>query len=529
MKKTVTFLIIFLFNTFSFSQTNIILENQKTFGGSKKDQLKCILKSDIGYYWIAGNSESNISFEKEDSCRGTYDYWIIYTDNNYNIEWQKTIGGKYSDIIADICEINNGNILVLGTSSSPISGDKTIDNYGGNDFWLIKLDKNGNIIWQNTYGGSSDDDAINILKINSNRYLLCGTSDSDISGTKTQNSRGGKDYWVVCIDSSGNYFWDKTYGGTSVDKDPRIIRSPDGNLLLCGVSGSLPSFEKTQALIGLIDVWLIKIDTNGNIIWDKTYGGSQGEYTTSIFTKNDITIIASSSDSDISGTKSENCRGLADYWLFEIDNNGNQLWDKTIGGDKGEEVTSVMIDNGQVIVAGTTNSGISGDKTTALIGIRDYWLYAIDTTKIFLWEKDIGGTADNYLSTAINIGSNNYLIGGFSDSDISGDKTEFCRGQFDFWIISLQNHYGMELIENTDYQIYPNPFSNNFTLEFSSCFKNATVSVCDLNGREVYRKYFNGKNCFCNPRKLENGNYLIKIYSENKLIFKDKLIKINSR
>ena len=222
---------------------------------------------------MGGYSESGISGEKTENFRGDFDYWILKLDNSGNIEWQTTIGGNDSEVLSSMIQTTDGGFLVGGYSKSNISGEKTENSRGGNDCWIIKLNSSGNIEWQKTIGGSGTDYLFSLIETNDSGYLIGTTSTSNISGEKTENSNGYSDYWVLKLNNTGNIIWQNTIGGNQEDFLKDIIQTSDGKYMLAGWSYSNISGDKIENSRGEEDYWILKIDEIGEIIWQKTIGG----------------------------------------------------------------------------------------------------------------------------------------------------------------------------------------------------------------------------------------------------------------
>lgn len=152
--------------------------------------------SDSGYI-ITGFSDSNAGGAKSEDSKGSFDYWILKIDQNGEKEWDKTIGGSSGESCYNTLESMEGGYFVTGFSSSNISGDKTEDSNGLADYWIIKLNDLGIVEWQNTMGGENDESIPYGCQLNDGGYVVVGKSDSNISGDKTENSRGGQDFWII--------------------------------------------------------------------------------------------------------------------------------------------------------------------------------------------------------------------------------------------------------------------------------------------------------------------------------------------
>ena len=314
---------------------------------------------------------------------------------------------------------------------------------GAWDFWFIKIDNDGNKIWDKTLGGSGEDWINDILPLPDGGFLLAGVSGSGVSGDKTQPARGGFDYWIVKINANGQKIWDKTFGGT--DRDDLMIIKPtdDEGFMLFGWSSSGANGDKTIPSRGGDDEWIIKIDKDGNKQWDKVYGGSGADYPTSVVKVSDGYIVGGYSGSNISGEKTANSFGNSDYWVFKIDASGNKIWDKTYGGNQKEQMEGLLESptSGNFLLIGWSESGISGTKTQAKIGNGDYWIVEIDADGNQVGDLTIGGTGDDRIYTAVLAGNQNQdvLLLGFSNSNISGDKSEASKGRDDYWLVYLQS------------------------------------------------------------------------------------------
>ena len=205
-------------------------------------------------------------------------------------------------------------------SNSNSSGDKTEDSNGGFDFWIIKVNSSGNIVWQNTIGGNLNDEPKSIVQTTDGGYLILGNSNSNSSGDKSENSKGESDFWLVKLDTNGAVIWNKTIGGNLEDIASKIISTNDGNFMLIGTSKSTVSGDKTEISRGDFDLWMVKVNPSGTILWDKTIGGSLDDLAYDIIqTSDNGFLIASTSSSNISGEKTENSRGDKDYWVLKLE------------------------------------------------------------------------------------------------------------------------------------------------------------------------------------------------------------------
>ncbi len=417
------------------------IEWQNTIGGSGADQLYSIHLTIDGGYIFGGGSESNISGDKTENSLGGFDYWIVKTDSAGNVEWENTIGGSFNDNLNSVRQTFDGGYILGGHSSSNISGDKGENSLGSHDFWIVKIDAMGNIQWENTIGGSSQDILTSLQQTADGGYILGGVSSSNISGDKTENCSGISDYWIVKTDSLGIIQWQNTIGGDAEDSFTSIVQTSDGGFVLGGDSQSNISGDKTENSLGFTDYWILKIDALGNIQWQNTIGGSSLDHFSSIQQTTDGGyILGGWSKSNTSGDKTENCLGDIDYWIVKVDSIGNIQWQKTIGADSTDDLYSIQqSDDGGFILGGFSNSSISGDKTENSLGAYDYWVIKTDNVGNILWQNTIGGDTDDYFISLEKSISEGIVLSGFSLSTMSGDKTENCLGFYDYWILKLMD------------------------------------------------------------------------------------------
>ncbi|MGB3076511.1 MAG: MopE-related protein [Chitinophagales bacterium] len=441
---------------------------QNTIGGNSIDELSCVIQTTDGGYLIGGGSESGISGDKTEVCQIFSDYWIVKLNNTGTIQWQNTIGGTGADYVRSIVQ-TDGGYLIGGISFSNISEDKTENSQGDYDYWILKLDVAGNIVWQNTIGGNKLDELKNLVQTTDGGYLLGGYSHSGISGDKNQPSKGYADYWVVKLDALGNIQWQNTIGGNSQDFLCSAIQTTDGGYLLGGSSYSGISGDKTEASQGSADYWVVKLDGSGNIKWQNTIGGTGSNSLASVIqTIDGGYLLGGSSDSGISGDKTEACKGYEDYWIVKLDNSGNIQWQNTIGGDSHDYLNSVIQNSdGGFVLGGSSFSGISGDKNQTSKGDYDYWMVKVDDSGNIEWQYTSGGSSVDYLRSNIQTSDEGYLIGGTSQSGISGSKDEESQGSDDYWVVKFSSApcIGLTVFADVDGDNHGDPFSSFFAAD----------------------------------------------------------------
>lgn len=447
MKKYLFLLFSFLYTHFLLAQAPSIIWD-KTIGGSDTDARPKIISLSGGGYLIAGTSDSEISGSKTTINRGRNDYWLIKIDEQGNKLWDKNFGGASFDYLTDIIQGSDGGIVLAGHSSSNAKGEKSQNTRGGStDYWIVKVDINGNKLWDKTFGGESSDTDPKIIETNDGGYLIAGISISQNGFDKSEASRGLSDYWIIKVDALGNKLWDKTIGGNENDFLSDIIKLNDGSFIISGDSMSGSSSEKTENSKGDSDFWIIKISSNGQKIWDKTFGGQFSDINPKLLLLNDSNLIITGySQSSSSGDKKDTNKGVGNFWVIKINLSGNILWNKTVGGansDFPKAITSTV--EGGFIISGDSNSGQSGDKSEVRRGDTDFWIVKFDNNGNIIWNKTIGGDLLEGSTDITQSTDGGFVVVGHSNSGLSGEKTENSKGDLDYWIVKLGGGGGAQL------------------------------------------------------------------------------------
>ncbi len=522
MKRLLLFFLTCLFAGGLVAQTpGIVLQN--TIGGSGSEEYSAYARPAVGGgYFLAGSSDSNISGDKSENSRGGKDYWVMKLDGSLNIVWQRTLGGSASDYLYDVQATPDGGCIVGGTSGSGLSGDKTEGNYGEEDIWVLKLDAAGNIQWQNTIGGNSDEGLRSLQPTADGGYILGGTSNSGIGTDKTEPSRGGYDYWVVKLNANGAVIWDKTIGGGSADIAWAIRQTGDGGYFIGGESTSNASGDKTENSRGQNDYWVLKLNATGGIVWQRTLGSAQWEWFRNLDATTDGgCIIAGDTDGDISGDKTE-ASMMHDIWVLKLDATGNIQWQNTINGNAYDECGAIkQLPNGNYVVAGYSNSGIAGDKTDPRVGggsggQSDFWVIGLLADGSVQWDAAFGGSSGEYADSVWPTGDGGFVVAGTSVSNISGDKTENAIGADDYWVLKLSNPY-CTWYPDTDGDGYGETTDPQFTCDQPTGYVYATGDCNDANANihPFASETCNGIDENCNEI-LDDGNALAVTFTYTK-------------
>ncbi|MEC4005454.1 T9SS type A sorting domain-containing protein [Flavobacterium sp. SUN052] len=504
------------------------IEWQNTIGGNQIDRITDISQTTDGGYIIGGYSNSVISRDKTEQFFGTFDFWIVKLNAVGTIVWQNTIKANGINSNTLIKETTDGGFIVIGASSSNIAGDKTINTKGVDDIWLLKLNNIGTIVWQKSIGGSNADQPMSLNILTNNNILIGAISASSISGDKSDINYGIYDYWVLELDESGTILWQKTLGGSSNETLTSFNKTTDNGYIIGGYSSSGISGNKTENCYGQNDFWIVKLDSDKNILWQKTIGGTEIEQCNAVIEMVDNGfLIGGNSSSGISGNKTEPSKGADDFWVIKLNSLGEIIWQKTIGGTTSDGIASIdkTID-GNFLLAGTSSSPISGDKTENSRGLEDIWLVKIDENGTILWDKTIGGNDQDYNIKIQSTPDNGIIIGSNSKSSISGEKTEIATGQ-DYWIIKLSpDNLSNNTLDSSLFSIYPNPTTGVFNIKFNSTFENYTITIRNYLGQIVKQENISTINTYTNSIETQSGFYFIELENKNHQKITFKIIKI---
>ncbi|KQS94294.1 T9SS type A sorting domain-containing protein [Chryseobacterium sp. Leaf394] len=429
---------------------------KKAFGGSLNDVAYSVAQTSDGGYIIAGTTNStqgNITVS-----HGNDDLWIVKTDGSGNLQWQKSFGGTGSEQARSVITTADGGYIVAGFTSSN-NGHVTY-NQGSNDYWVIKLDSTGNLQWQKTYGGGGNDMANSICQTSDGGYIIAGFSNSS-SGDIT-NPKGNNDYWIVKTDALGNLVWQKSLGGDNHDKATEIKQTKDGGYIVAGDSTSSIGDPSTPTF-GFSDFWIVKISTTGNIIWEKRYGGSQNDFAHSVKPTTDDGFIVAGYTFSVNGHISGSI-GPSDAWLLKLDQSGNLQWEKSLGGQTYDAARSVIqTSDGGYLIAGdsaSTNGIPSGNN-----GTIDFYVVKLSSTGNVMWHKCLGGDNTDFGMQIIQTSDGGAVIVGETNTFNNGQVTGSFGGK-DFWVVKLESVLSTEETPaKNKISVYPNPTKDFIHIE----------------------------------------------------------------
>ena len=405
---------------------------QKPLGGNKAEEARFLQLTPDGGCIFTGFARS-IDGDLTDN-KGADDLWVVKLDANGSIQWQKSFGGTGEEWGRHIQLTSDGGYIVAGHTTTANDYDDVKGNNGGFDCWILKLTNTGEPEWQRSLGGSSLDLAYRVQQTANGNYVVFGGTKST-DGDVTEKSTTDADYWMAMLDPAGNMLWQKRYGGSDHEEGSSLELTSDGGFIISGFSNS--NNGTVAGNHGDFDAYIIKTDMNGNIQWSKCYGGSAEDAARDARQTTDggyiITGYTKSTDGDVSGK-----HGGQDAWLLKVDSNGTIQWQKALGGSILEYAYYVepAPDNTGYLVAG--HSGSDDGDVSGNHGLYDCWVLKLDLDGNLLWQKSLGGAEQDYGRAITQTYSGDFFVAGSTtsiDGDVSGKHNG--PGSYDAWILKL--------------------------------------------------------------------------------------------
>ena len=399
----------------------VTLNTIQTFGGSKNDVINSIVATNDGGYAVLGYTQSN-NFDIVNKSNESFDFWVMKFSSEDQILWNRTFGGSDDDRGVDIVATNDGGFAILGAASS--SDLEVSQNAGSHDFWMLKITAEGTVMWEKSFGFSGSDKGISLTNTADNGFLLTGVLDVSASGGQgnskgTQRHSGG-DVWVLKLSSNGTLEWSTYFGGSFTDTPFGVVETSNNEYIIAASSDS-EDFNISNNK-GTYDFWVFRITSEGTLVWEKNFGGSEIDEARAIAAADDGNFIivgdTRSADVDVS-----NNNGAADIWVLKISPEGILIWEKTIGATGFDAARSIskMQDNG-FLISGSSRSSTSGFINQ---GQNDALLIKINSEGIIEWQETVGGSEIDFLYDAVELNNRTIIAVGESnsaDGDISENK-----------------------------------------------------------------------------------------------------------
>jgi len=491
---------LFLFNARVVSaqqQKPPTIEWQTGFGGSASDYAYAMLQTTDGGYIVTGFSASNDGDIKDHhGPNTTRDILVLRLDPNGKVLWHRSLGGSSQDGSPCLALAHGGGYIIAGGAAST-DGDVT-DHHGAvgvSDCWIVKLDTNGKTVWSRSYGGSKDEDILRIIPTNRGGYIFaarCNSNDGDVTGH--HGSLSNPDFWVVEIDSVGKILWQKSYGGSGTDSPFGLARTDDSAYVLAGYSNS--NDGDVSGNHGGYDIWVLKINDTGKVIWENSFGSPNDEDMNTVTVTTDGGYIVGGSAYYAGGditTPHHGHHDSYDIWIFKLHRDGKLAWERSYGGtghDYEQDVRSTP--DGGCLISGysTSNdgdvSGHHGDTSQ-----YDGWIAKVDSLGKLEWQRSLGGTKMDGAS-GITLTRDGGCAIACNSASSDGDVTRNLGGQ-DCWIVKLApfgkaaGEVYQQYLKNPTFSVFPNPASSEIHVQFANDKPSSELELTDVLGRRLQR------------------------------------------
>lgn len=505
------------------------IEWQKCLGGTLSDDYsrkhvghitKSILQTSDNGYIIIGEAISNDG--NVSGNHGLKDIWIVKLISSGTLQWQKCYGGSQDEEATSIINTSDGGYIITGITNSN-DGDVKGNHGGEADIWVLKIDWAGQVQWQKCLGGNDFDTPWSIIQTLDGGYAICGYT---FSTNEDFKNHGSSDSYVIKLDSSGILQWQKLYGGSSAEGGGVILQTSDGGYILAANTSSNDSNVYGNHLDSIWtsnDIWLVKLDSSGNISWQKCIGGRYADFRHSfIKTKDGGYVLAGfthSDDGDVSGKHSGfHNLNYADAWIIKFDSSLNILWQKCFGGSKEDDAYSILqtLDGGYVFAGVTTSTdGDVNGKHGGSNDSSDIWIVKLSPSGFLEWQKCIGGTNKDEAYSVIQTSDGGFAIHGYTNS-VDGDISFTNHGKEDMWIVKLSKPESfIENLPHTGSNFswpFPNPSNGVIRLMLYNNQIVKKVTFYDLLGIEHFPTYsIENTLASVDVHDLPPGSYIMRV------------------
>jgi hypothetical protein len=527
---------------------------QKDIKSSTQDFLSQVTTTIDQQYLITGSSIQSKSQSPAASSQKQnygYDFHLIKLNQQGEEVWEKYFSGQNHDYLSATVTTQDGGFLLAGTSYSGKGLDKKEDSKGGSDIWLIRINEFGDELWQKTLGSSSDEEARAVIQTTDLGFFVAGsfvsTQDSKIKGY------GSKDVLITRIDKNGKELSQLILGGKGLDEVEKMIPTRDGGALL-GIysrssevrvsgsekgsgmrdAGSVPNVQNPNPVsrtpkqtenFGEGDYWIVKLDKNGKVEWEKNFGGKGDDHIRTLALTSTGFIIGGESRSERSGNKTAGLEEGTDLWLISLNERGDEQWQKSYNFKNRDILMSMSVISGKQEDGSSKSKGILlGGYTQAEGRIETddetFWMLYLDQNGNEQWRKHVKGESrkkEERLSDLKLNRDGSIILAGTSAEEL---------GKENWKIVKLGDKQVDQLIEKYDIKIYPNPVSDYAYVEIGfNDFKEADILLYDMSGRQLQSIKTKNKVTKINTQALVQGAYLVTVKTDNNKTANAKLIK----
>ncbi|WP_126652430.1 T9SS type A sorting domain-containing protein [Chryseobacterium aureum] len=493
---------------------------QHDIKSSTQDFLSQVTTTIDQQYLTTGSSIQGEKSQQTSKQNNGYDFHLVKLNQKGEEVWEKYFSGENHDYLSATVTTQDGGFLLAGTSYSGKGLDKKEDSKGGSDIWLIRINEFGDELWQKTLGGSSDEEARAVIQTTDLGFFVAGNVTA-LQQAQDSKSYGSKDVLITKIDKDGKELSQLILGGKGLDEIQKMIPTRDGGALLGAYSRSNIGGTKNTENYGEGDFWVIKIDKNLKVEWEKNLGGKADDHLRTLAVTSSGYLIGGESRSDRSGNKTVGTDEGADLWLISLNERGEEIWQKSYNFGNRDVLMGMNILHSAdekstkgILIGGYTQAEgrIEQDDET-------FWLLYTDQQGNESWRKYIKGESrqkEERLSDLKLNKDGSIILAGTSAQEL---------GMENWKIIKLGDKQVSDLLPQYDIKIYPNPVSDFAYIDIGFTFKTAEVKIYDMSGRELQNLITPNKVTKLNTQSLIQGIYLVTVKADNNKTANAKLIK----
>lgn len=511
---------------------------QKDIKSSTQDFLSQVTTTIDGQYLITGSSIQSGKLQQDNKRNNGYDFHLIKLNQYGEQLWEKYFSGQNHDYLSATVATQDGGFLLSGTSYSEKGLDKKEDSKGGSDFWLIRINEFGDELWQKTLGTSADEESRAVIQTINQGFFVAGSVQNSPKGY------GSKDVWIIRLDKDGKELSQLILGGKGHDEIEKMIPTKDGGALLgiysrsSAVQGKIPnikstetrdtsdsknvpSVQKTTDNFGEGDYWIVKLDKNGKVEWEKNFGGKGDDHIRTLSLTSTGYLIGGESRSERSGNKTVGIEEGTDLWLISLNERGEEVWQKSYNFSNRDLLmgTSILYSADNKASKGILLGGYTQAEGKIEKGDETFWILYLDQNGNEQWRKHISGEnrqREERLSDLKLNRDGSIVLAGTSASEL---------GKENWKIVKLGDQQISQLIEKYDIKVYPNPVSDYAYIEIGFDFKEADILLYDMGGRLLQNIKTKNRVTKINTQSLIQGAYLVTIKTDNNKTANAKLIK----
>ena len=491
---------------------------QKDIKSSTQDFLSQITTTIDQQYLITGSSirsKSQSQAAGGQKQNNGYDFHLVKLNQQGEEVWEKYFSGSNHDYLSATVTTQDGGSLLAGTSYSGKGFDKKDDSKGGSDIWLIRINEFGDELWQKTLGSSSDEEARAVIQTTDLGFFVAGNIQNASKGY------GSKDVLITRLDKDGKELSQLILGGKGLDEVEKMIPTRDGGALLGIYSRSLVGGTKKTENFGEGDYWIVKLDKNGRVEWEKNFGGKGDDHIRTLALTSTGFIIGGESRSERSGNKTVGLEEGSDLWLVSLNERGEEQWQKSYNFGNRDILMgmSVLHSADDKSSKGILLGGYTQSEGRVETDDETFWMLYLDQNGTEQWRKHITGESRQKAERLSDLKLNrdgSIILAGTSAEDL---------GKENWKIVKLGDKQVDQLIEKYDIKIYPNPVSDYAYVEIGFDFEEADIFLYDMSGRQIQNLKTKNKVTKINTQAFIQGAYLVTIKTDTNKTANAKLIK----